>query len=60
MPSNPPPSSLLLDVTPWLCGYWPVTRLARAGQHSGMGTMALPKEVPRCAMSSCTEGSAVI
>ena len=59
-PLNPPPEELLFDVTPWLCGYCPVSRLARAGQHSGIGTMVLAKVVPRPVMSSCTAGSAVI
>ncbi len=59
-PANPPPDELLLEMTPWLCGYCPVSRLARAGQHSGIGTMALAKVAPRAVMSSRTAGNALI
>ena len=30
-----PPSGKRLCITPWLCGYWPVRKVALDGQHSG-------------------------
>ena len=31
---------------PWLCVYWPVMKLAREGQHSGLLTTAFLSSVP--------------
>ena len=33
-------------MTPWLCAYWPVSRVARAGQHRGYDEKARVKVVP--------------
>ena len=29
----------MLEVAPWLCGYWPVISEAREGQHCGVEAM---------------------
>ena len=35
-----------MPATPWLCAYWPVMKVARAGQQSGNESTALAKLVP--------------
>ncbi len=35
-----------MPLTPWLWAYWPVMKVARAGQQSGKESIALAKVVP--------------
>ena len=42
-------SRAVLSVMPLVCGYWPVRKLARLGEHSGVVAKALVKRAPSAA-----------
>ena len=41
--------SAVLSVMPFVCGYWPVRKLARLGEQSGVVAKALVKRAPSAA-----------
>jgi len=45
-----------LSLTPWLWLYWPVSSVARDGQHNGNVTNAFENVVPWSARRRCTWG----
>ena len=45
-----------MPLTSWLCAYWPVMKVARAGQHSGKESTASAKVVPCPASRRLTFG----
>ena len=42
----------VLSVMPWACAYWPVRKLARLGEQSGVVAKALRKRTPSRASRS--------